>query len=338
MKTKKLFEIEIQRRDVTPAQFLSYVRRSVDKKGGQGFRSDLSLSYFAAGEDLNFDYNDGTPSVNACEAERSVSKPYEMQTYVRNFDGSVYNEICEFDFDDEKTGHGYYYLLNTEAEEGAEDENTAETLRSVSTRCENRISRNNAKIDSINKELEEGGLSLLKWYREGKEAEIERLEVENERLRANIEECDLFVEKWEEAHKPTSEQRVAEITAIVEAGNTRSAWTRGVKAYALDMLEEMAFNAKHGYLDLDAFSNGKMLRDALLNGASDWSQYSWGGSALIYDPDIAERLCNPSELKKTRNGERKPNSREEWLDTQARALGQAARLITEANGQLPAIA
>lgn len=136
----------------------------------------------------------------------------------------------------------------------------------------------------------------------------------------------------------TAAERVAEITAIVEAGKTRSAWTRGVKAYALDMLEEMAFNAKHGYLDLDAFSNSKMLRDALLNGAGDWSQYSWGGSALIYDPDIAERLCNPSEFKKTRNGERRPNSREEWLDTQARALGQAAWLIVDANRHLPAIA
>lgn len=136
----------------------------------------------------------------------------------------------------------------------------------------------------------------------------------------------------------TAAERVAEITAIVEAGKTRSAWTRGVKAYALEMLEEMAFNAKHGYLDLDAFSNSKMLRDALLNGAGDWSQYSWGGSALIYDYDIAERLCNPSELKKTRNGERRPNSREEWLDTQARALGQAAWLIVDANRHLPAIA
>ena len=66
---------------------------------------------------------------------------------------------------------------------------------------------------------------------------------------------------------------------------------------------------------------------ALLNGAKDWSQYSWGGCSLIYDPDIASRLCCPSELKKTRNGERRPNSREEWLDVQARALYQAANRV-----------
>ena len=65
----------------------------------------------------------------------------------------------------------------------------------------------------------------------------------------------------------------------------------------------------------------------MLNGAQNWSEYSWGGSALICNGDIAERLCTPSELKKTRNGERRPNSREEWLDTQARALYKACNRV-----------
>lgn len=65
----------------------------------------------------------------------------------------------------------------------------------------------------------------------------------------------------------------------------------------------------------------------MLNGAQDWGQYSWGGSALIYDGDIAEHLCCPSELKKNRHGERRPNSREEWLDVQARALYQACNRV-----------
>jgi hypothetical protein len=38
-------------------------------------------------------------------------------------------------------------------------------------------------------------------------------------------------------------------------------------------------------------------------------------------------FCTPSELKKTHNGERKPNKNEEWLDVQARALNQAAKMI-----------
>lgn len=135
-----------------------------------------------------------------------------------------------------------------------------------------------------------------------------------------------------EIERAKIEKMVEAVAQKVEAHKTRSAWQRGVKAYALEMLEEMAFNAKHGYLDADAFSNRKTLREALLNGASDWSQYSWGGCALIYDGDIAERLCTPSELKKTHGGERKPNASEEWLDTQARALGQAAGLILDRSG------
>lgn len=125
------------------------------------------------------------------------------------------------------------------------------------------------------------------------------------------------------------EKMVEAVTEKVEQTKTRSAWDRGVKAYALEMLEEMAFNAKHGYLAIDVFSNRKTLREALLNGASDWSEYSWGGCSLIYDGEIAERLCTPSALKKAHGGECKPNASEEWLDTQARALRQAAGLILD---------
>lgn len=136
----------------------------------------------------------------------------------------------------------------------------------------------------------------------------------------------------EDEPEPTAAEMVAEIAAKVEQTKTRSAWDKGVKAYALEMLEEMAFNAEHGYIDADVFSNSRTLREALLNGADNWKQYSYIGSSLIYDEDIAERLCNPSKLKKTRNGERNPNSRETWLDVQARALGEASYLIIKTAG------
>jgi hypothetical protein len=45
-----------------------------------------------------------------------VIKPFEMHTYIKNFDGSVYNEICEFTFWDDKRGNGYYYQANKDAE------------------------------------------------------------------------------------------------------------------------------------------------------------------------------------------------------------------------------
>ena len=110
----------------------------------------------------------------------------------------------------------------------------------------------------------------------------------------------------------------------------RSAWYRGVKVYALEMLEELEENVMGGYIDVDKLFQRRGLRDALLNGARDWESYSYGGSSLIYDWEIAERLCTPSELRKTRGGERNPNGRETWLDVQRRALYQAYNMIGRA--------
>ena len=113
----------------------------------------------------------------------------------------------------------------------------------------------------------------------------------------------------------------------IESEKQRSAWDKGVTQYALEMVEQLGEQINGGYFEELDLTESKKVRAALLNGAENWSQYSWGGCSLIYDSDIAERLCNPSELKKTRNGERRPNSREEWLDTQARALFQAANRV-----------
>lgn len=121
------------------------------------------------------------------------------------------------------------------------------------------------------------------------------------------------------------------IRTIIESQKTRSAWTRGVKAYALELIDELEDAINHGYFDESDLESHKLLDRQLLNGASSWGEYSWGGCSLIYNSDIAERLCTPSELKKTRNGSRKPNANEEWLDTQARALWQASAAIVRAS-------
>lgn len=102
----------------------------------------------------------------------------------------------------------------------------------------------------------------------------------------------------------------------IESIKSRSAWRRGVKSYALEMVESAETDLTPG--------NAKSV---LLNGAQDWKQYSFGGCADIYDADVAERLCTPSELKRKRGGDLQPNSRENWLDVQARALFQAFNLI-----------
>lgn len=117
----------------------------------------------------------------------------------------------------------------------------------------------------------------------------------------------------------------------LEARKERSAWGRGVQAYAVDLVENLQERAAYEGRNPEP---GKECREWMLNGARDWNAYSWGGSSLIYDSDIAERLCTPSELKKTRHGERRPNSREEWLDTQARALYQACNRVSSIYSRL----
>lgn len=110
----------------------------------------------------------------------------------------------------------------------------------------------------------------------------------------------------------------------LESAENRSAWEKGVNAYADDLLDDLL----DWYPEIVESGTRSDVEKTLLNGAENWSAYSWGGSALIYNEDIAKRLCSPSEYRKTNGGERRPNSREEWLDVQARALYQAARLVS----------
>ena len=115
----------------------------------------------------------------------------------------------------------------------------------------------------------------------------------------------------------TKNEQLLEAVSAHKAG--RSAWSRGVKAYAVELVE--------GLEDGADLSNEVMLQKELLNGASSWAQYSEGGAALCYNSDIAERLCPPSAVKRTKWGMRAPNCRETWIDVQARALWQAHKVI-----------
>lgn len=98
-----------------------------------------------------------------------------------------------------------------------------------------------------------------------------------------------------------------------------SKWAQGVNEYADELREFLAEN------------NLEATKENMLNGADNWHMYSYGGSALIYDEDIAERLATPSEIKsRTRKDgsfNQMANARETWLDVQARALYQASRKV-----------
>lgn len=130
--------------------------------------------------------------------------------------------------------------------------------------------------------------------------------------------------------EPTAAEIVERITAKVEQTKTRSAWDRGVKAYAVELVEELREAVEGGYIEAWELSNRRLMEKAMLNGADSWSQYSEGGCSLCYDGQIAERLCTPSELKRTDNGRKDPNPRESWIDVQSRALFQAAQLVLNA--------
>ena len=117
--------------------------------------------------------------------------------------------------------------------------------------------------------------------------------------------------------------KVADLLNEIKKVNCRSYWAKGVKAYAIDMVKSIEYKKE---------VSDRFMKSDLLNGARDWNQYSEGGCALIYNQDIAERLCTPSELKRlTRaNGSLKdrPNSCENWIQCQARALFQACELVS----------
>lgn len=116
---------------------------------------------------------------------------------------------------------------------------------------------------------------------------------------------------------------IEQVRNEVRKENTRSAWSKGVLYYAERLLEDFEYFVS--YDDEVEFTE-----KTALNGACNWSQWSWGGCGLVCDCDIAERLCTPTELKRTKNGQRNPNSRETWFDVQARAALQGWEMIKRA--------
>lgn len=136
---------------------------------------------------------------------------------------------------------------------------------------------------------------MIAWEGRKERKTIMKKNIEKEEFIKNMETADVIFEK------------------IVYL-NPRSAWNRGVMRYALELVNSIDVGEE-------------ITEKRLLNGAKDWKEYSEGGCSLIDDELICSRLCTPSEIKKTHNGERRPNKQENWLDVQTRALYQAARMI-----------
>lgn len=114
-----------------------------------------------------------------------------------------------------------------------------------------------------------------------------------------------------------------EIRSIIMQEKARSAWKQGVKDVGLNILwgilDEYDGNDAPHFNRVEDFAH--YFYNVSLREAVD------GGCFLIYDYDIAKNFCSPSELQRTKNGYRNPNSSETWLDVMYRGAYQAIRHI-----------
>lgn len=123
-------------------------------------------------------------------------------------------------------------------------------------------------------------------------------------------------------------QTLATLRGIISEARARSAWSRGVNAYALDLLDNL-----EEYADYEIENNGVFpaLSESLaLNGANDWFHYAAGGCGLVYDAAIASRLLTPSELRDWEAGRRSFD----FIALEGRALYQAWRVVVVACSNL----
>ena len=120
----------------------------------------------------------------------------------------------------------------------------------------------------------------------------------------------------------------------------RSCWDRAVQSDAIDMIERVLSDCDHivdgvfsGTVSefLAAVVNHVGIINSKIETVYSCMPYikesSHGGNWLIYNDDIAAHYCTPSELKRVTHKDGTirdhANSREDWLDVQARAHYQA---------------
>ena len=116
-------EIEVTRSNVSLATFLSAIKTACKAKGID-FDFDIELfenppgggsdsRYYVKNGKITAHYDgfkiEKDASEATCAGEVCRLKPLDYHVYIKNFDGTFYNEICEFTFWDEKKGSGYYY-------------------------------------------------------------------------------------------------------------------------------------------------------------------------------------------------------------------------------------
>ena len=123
-------------------------------------------------------------------------------------------------------------------------------------------------------------------------------------------------------------ETLATLRGIISEARARSAWSRGVNAYALDILDSLEEYANYEFENNGVFP--PLSESLALNGANDWFHFAAGGCGLIYDAAIASRLLTPSELRAWEAGRRSFD----FIALEGRALFQAWRVIVIACSNL----
>lgn len=108
-----------------------------------------------------------------------------------------------------------------------------------------------------------------------------------------------------------------ELRKLVAEFPNKSAWKRGVKEYADELLDNLEQKAQ---INERLPKDEKELKEWMLNGAMNCEIYSYAYCSLKYDSQIAERLCTPSEFRKKDSGRLAPSRYKTWFDEQSQAL------------------
>lgn len=105
-----MYEIEIQRTNISPKQFFTYCKKEMEKRTG------TSLQVWCDSfQEWSSDKNECALETNHEDWEIPVkeickTKAYEWQMFF----GNAYNFIMEFQFDDENKGFGYLFAVEFE--------------------------------------------------------------------------------------------------------------------------------------------------------------------------------------------------------------------------------
>ena len=129
---------------------------------------------------------------------------------------------------------------------------------------------------------------------------------------------------------------IKDLYTAIQNETAKSQFGRGVITYALEMLDKIIagdYSDANGDTEVTALNLGHLInhvdgnnyqlnkiwdKNALVNVESLCREASMGGNFIIYDEEILERCCPPSQRKRNRNHSR---------DIETRAIFKAVRKI-----------